>query len=318
MTYKFAVVIINYKTPEMTIDCVSSVLSEVHSENAVIVIVDNNSADGSIEKIEFWIRENNFQDKIFFCKSPKNSGFSGGNNIGISRVQAEYYILLNSDTIVRSNAFKVMLSTFQLDQRIGFVSPRLEDEDGTGQVSCFRFHSPLSELIKSAQTGVITKLLSNYDIPIQLTNTLSFPPWTSFACIAVRAEVIEDIGLMDESYFLYYEDTDYCRTAHERGWKVANNPDAHVVHLRGGSAELKSKAKLRQRLPQYHFESRRFYFCKFYGRIGFVYANLLWSLGRFISKARELSGNRPRGVSQFEWLDIWTKKQINISRKGKK
>lgn len=317
MTFDFAVIIINYKTAELTKQCVRSVLNEISNTCACIVIVDNFSNDGSPEIIKQWVSENKLEEIVIFCESPVNSGFSGGNNLGITQVDANVYILLNSDTIVRPGAFGIMLDTFSLDPDIGMVSPRLEYEDGTGQISCFRYHSPASEFINVVKTGVVTKLLARFDVPIPLTDEITFPEWTSFACIAIKAEVFEDIGLMDESYFLYYEDVDYCHMANDFGWRIANNPRAHVVHLRGGSAELKQMSKIKARLPQYHFDSRRTYFCKHYGKLGFLAANLLWTLGRCISKMRETIEKKPPGVSKMEWLDNWTRKQVSIERNNR-
>lgn len=306
MHYRFAVVILNYKTAAMTRQCAESVLEEIGDQNACLIIVDNFSNDGSAETISQWIDTNALAPKVTLLASSVNSGFSGGNNAGMRIVEADYYILLNSDTLVRPGAFEVMLDTFNQDPRIGLVSPRLEDQDGTGQVSCFRFHSPVSEFISIANTGILTKLLKSYDVPVALSETISFPEWTSFACVAIKRAVIEDVGYMDEGYFLYYEDADYCKDALNKGWKTANNPNAHVVHFRGGSAELKTKVKLKQRLPRYYFNSRSYYYRKHYGAIGLFAANLLWTAGRCISKLRELLQHKNRASSELQWLDIWT------------
>lgn len=314
MTYDFAVIIINYKTANMTIQCVESVLPEIAGQNACTVIVDNASADGSVEQLAEWIANKACEDKVRLYASPVNSGFSGGNNSGIKQVEARHYILLNSDTLVRPGAFEVMLSTFTRDTSIGFVSPRLEWDDGEGQQSCFNFHSPISEFINAAHTGFITRLLNRYNVPLPLAEGVSYCQWTSFACIAVRGEVIQDIGLMDDGYFLYFEDADYCRMALQAGWKVIHNPAAHVVHFRGGSAELKHQAKLKKRLPGYFYDSRSYYFKKHYGWVGLIAANLLWSVGRCISKSREILQRKPRTASDLQWLDIWTNRRLFESR----
>lgn len=310
MKYEFAVIILNYKTPAMTISCAESVLADIAKDQARIVIVDNDSNDGSVAQISSWLEHHSAKEKIHLVASTTNTGFSGGNNQGMRAVDAEYYILLNSDTLVRTGALRTLLNTFSTEDRIGLVSPRLEDEDGTGQESCFRFHSPISEFIKMANTGPITKLLNCFNVPLPLRNEISSPQWTSFACVALRGTMIQEIGYMDDHYFLYYEDADYCRVAHNHGWKTINNPAAHVVHFRGGSAELKKKARLKLRLPTYHYDSRSYYFRKHYGQMGLFAANLLWTMGRLISKTRETIERSPKAASQMQWLDIWTRGRL--------
>lgn len=305
MRYELAVIIINYKTGAMTEACVSSVLTEISGRNAHVVIVDNHSADGSEVRLRNWIGANALSERVTLIESTVNLGFSGGNNLGIRSVDADYYMLLNSDTLLRPHAVETLLGTFSGETRIGIASPRLEYEDGTGQISCFRFHSPVSEFIDITNTGLITRLLDRYNVPIAMQPTISFPDWTSFACVVMRRELIADIGLMDSHFFLYYEDSDYCRMAKDHGWLVANNPAAHVVHFRGGSAELKRKKQAKQRLPRYYFHSRSYYFRKHYGRLGLLGANLLWTLGRMISSTRELLERKPRAASEWQWLDIW-------------
>jgi N-acetylglucosaminyl-diphospho-decaprenol L-rhamnosyltransferase len=314
MRYDFAIIILNYKTAKMTMDCANSALNDIEDKNACIIIVDNFSNDGSKETLSSWISKNALEPKVQLIPSDINSGFSGGNNMGMQQVEADYYILLNSDTLVRQGAFSTILNTFKLDDSIGMVSPRLEDEDGTGQISCFKFHNPISEFINIANTGLFTKLFKRYNVPVELKNHISYPEWTSFACVALKKNMIDSIGLMDDHYFLYYEDSDYCKMAINKGWRTANNPNAHVIHFRGGSAELKTKIKLKQRLPQYHYDSRSYYYRKHYGQLGLLAANILWSLGRCISKFREVLQQKPRAASELQWLDIWTGRKFFTSK----
>ncbi len=305
MSYELAIVIINYKTPAMTAACIQSVLPQIADRNRHIVVVDNDSADGSVETLRDWITHCPQQRQITLLPSTRNLGFSGGNNLGMRAVEADHYLLLNSDTLVRDAALDILLETCALAPEIGLVSPRLEDEDGTAQISCFRFHTPISEFIDIANTGLITRLLRRFNTSLPLETAISYPQWTSFACILLRRAMIDDVGPMDEGYFLYYEDSDYCRMARAKHWLVANNPAAHVVHFRGGSAELKKRKKAKLRLPGYYFNSRCRYFRKHYGRSGLLLANLLWMLGRSISLTRELIQRKPRAASERQWLDIW-------------
>ncbi|WXG52263.1 MAG: hypothetical protein RNU03_16000 [Candidatus Sedimenticola sp. (ex Thyasira tokunagai)] len=187
----------------------------------------------------------------------------------------------------------------------GLFSPRLEWPDGIPQESCFRFLTPVGELISAARTGPVTKAFAKYNVPIAVSDQISYPEWTSFACVLVRGQVFEDIGLMDDKFFMYFEDVEFCHRAGASGWKIINDPSAHVVHLRGGSSPVKENARTGKRLPRYYYESRTRYFYKLYGWKGLLKANLFWSLGRIISLTRELLGKKAPHVSHKQWLDIW-------------
>ena len=106
-------------------------------------------------------------------------------------------------------------------------------------------------------------------------------------------------------YFLYFDDVDYCRSARNTGWTVKYFPASRVVHLRGKSNPVKEMTAKRLRRPDYWYHSRSWYFAKFYGKTGLLTANLLWYLGRSISFARELVGNKKPHVCEAEWRDIW-------------
>ncbi len=313
---RLGVVIINYRTPQLVIDCLFSLVGEVEKGRDLVVVVDNASGDNSLERINTAIAEYQWDEWVKVIASPVNGGFSAGNNVGIQAVDAEAYLLLNSDTIVRPGAIAFLIAALKTYPEAGLISPRLEWLDGTPQISCFRYHSPISELINSAGTGIITKILQGYDVPIPVCDQPLEPDWTSFACVLIRREVIEEVGLMDEGYFMYYDDVDYCRSANIAGWKVRNVPQARVVHLRGGSSSLKKDVAARKRPPSYSYQSRSRYFTKFYGKTGLFVANSFWLLGRTISFLRELTGQKKPHTCQAQARDIWTNWQnpLNSNR----
>jgi N-acetylglucosaminyl-diphospho-decaprenol L-rhamnosyltransferase len=304
--FQLAVVVINYKTPDLVIQCLTSLLSEIDRETARVVVVDNCSHDGSVKTIANWIATKHEKKIVRLVESETNIGFAGGNNLGIRSVDADYYLLLNSDTIVRPGAIAILLATAEDNRQAGMTSPRLEWPDETPQISCFRYISPVSELIDAAHTGPITGILKPFNVPLPLSDTIIKPGWTSFACVLLRREMLDKIGLMDDGFFLYFEDVEFCRRALKAGWEIVHNPKARVVHLRGGSSPVKKNTIARKRLPHYFYLSRNRYFYLAYGRLGMTLANILWSLGRCVSKGRELLARRGRGVPDKAWLDIWT------------
>jgi N-acetylglucosaminyl-diphospho-decaprenol L-rhamnosyltransferase len=300
-----AIVIINYRTPHLVINCLESLEPQIDINEHCVILVDNDSGDDSVSILEEAIVKKQWNGWVNLIASPINGGFSAGNNVGINAISAECYLLLNSDTIVRPGAISSLLKALEQNPEAGLISPRLEWPDGTSQISCFRYHSLVSELINSAATGPITSLFLNYNVPIPVSDSPFEPQWVSFACVLIRREIIEQIGLMDEGYFMYFDDVDYCRRAKEAGCQVLYWPDAHVVHLRGGSGSVKSDIAERKRPPVYLYASRSRYFARFYGIVGLWVANLFWLMGRTVSFMRELIWQRPTHICKYAEQDIW-------------
>lgn len=305
--------IINYKTGELTIECVKSVLADFASSPEVsgrIVVVDNASGDGSDQVIADWIAGQESAVPVTLVRSPGNSGFSGGHNQGITVGAARYYLPLNSDAVLREGFCKAILHTADTHPRAGLVAPRIEYDDSEQQISCFRVPSPVSELIRGAQTGFVTKAFKRHEVALEMPPAPDQIGWASFACILLRAEMIEQIGLMDDGYFLYFEDTEYCIRAQRAGWDIVHDPAARVVHFRGGSGPVKSLAKARKRLPTYYYASRSRLLYQAHGRAGLIAANLLWYTGRGIAQLRRLAGKSVPASNEKEARDIW----INFMR----
>lgn len=303
---KLAVIIVNYRTSGLVIQCLESLLGQLVELNAGVVLVDNCSSDDSVETFKAWLAEHDANRIVRLIESDVNAGFSAGNNLGIDAVEAEYYLLLNSDTIVRRGAVGILMQTADDHPSAGIVGPRLEWPNGLPQESCFRYHSPVSEFIDAAKTGLITNALKRFNVPLPVSDKPMGPQWTSFACALIRRAVIADVGLMDDGYFMYFDDVDYCRRACKAGWNIWHNPQARVVHLRGGTSPVKKRMSERARLPRYFYASRARYFFVTYGWTGLTMANLLWWAGRAISKSREVFAGRDPSVPRRQWLDIWT------------
>ncbi|WP_206352149.1 glycosyltransferase family 2 protein [Tautonia rosea] len=304
---RIAIVILNYRTPLMLRDCLASLEDEVDPLQDRVVVVDNASGDDSVQQIQQAIDEHCWHDWVTLIASEVNGGFSAGNNLGIQAVHAQAYLLLNSDTIVRPGAIASLLAALDAHPEVGLIGPRLEWPDGRPQISCFRFPSPASELISAARTGPVTSLLRAFEVPIPVSDEPFEPQWISFACVLVRRAVIDQIGPMDEGYFMYFEDIDYCRRARQAGWGILSWPDAHVVHLRGGSSPVKEEMAARKRPRPYLYASRSRYFARFYGGVpGLFLANLLWYAGRLVSLSREYVGNKKPHTCEAEAIDLWT------------
>ena len=300
------IVIINFRTPDLVRNCLAALGPELEEVDARVAVVDNFSNDGSADAIAGWLITGElWKSRVFLIRSPSNEGFSGGNTIGIEAFDAEHILLLNSDTLVRPGALKAMLAASAREKDAGVIAPRLEDEDGTPQISCFRFHSPLSEFLAAAETAPLDKLFSGAVVPLPVPDAPTPCDWASFACVLIKRAAIDEAGPMDEGYFMYFEDADFCRALKKRGWRIVCDPSARVVHLRGGSSPVKSSMKAKKRPPAYYYAARTRYFRKSFGPFGHYAANLMWLAGRLVARARSLFGKPAPQLCDHQGRDQW-------------
>lgn len=310
MPFDVVVSIINFRTGDMTLQCVRSVLDDIAGLNGLVVVVDNLSGDGSAEQIEDWIAAQPEGTPVRLVRSATNSGFSGGHNQGIAAAGAAFYLVLNSDAILCPGLLRALLEAARAEPDIGLFAPVIEYEDGGVQDSCFRFPSPAGELVRAARSSVVTRAFRHREVSLGPEPAPGDIEWASFACILLRGEMVRAIGPMDEGYFLYYEDVEYCLRARRAGWRIRQVPGARAVHLRGQSGEVVALSKARARLPRYYYSSRTRFFYQAYGRAGLIAANLLWYVGRAIKHMTRLAGRKIKPMSRAEWADIWT----NVTR----
>ncbi len=307
---KLVVSIINFRTGPLTLNCVRSVLADLDGTgadriDAEIIVVDNRSGDGSDALIADWIAAQPQPVPVRLIRSATNAGFSGGHNQAIAAQAAEFYLVLNSDALLRPGFLSSILAAAQMQPAAGLLAPRIEYEDGRQQTSCFRFPGPFSELVRGANSGPVTRFFARHVVALDMPPENQKIEWASFACILLRRSMIDAIGLMDEGYFLYFEDTEYCLRARKAGWRITYVPDARAVHFRGGSGPVKALSAARKGLPAYFYASRSRFLCQAHGRAGLLAANLLWCLGRVIAHLRRLVGKPVFPSNQNEMRDIW-------------
>lgn len=293
------VVIVNYRTAQLTINCLDSLVDEVKAlSNTQVVVVDNNSGDRSVEKIESVIQTEDWSDWASVLPCEHNGGFAFGNNQAIrpvlnSQYPPDYYLLLNPDTIVRERSLQALVDFMEEHAQVGIAGSRLEDPDGTPQCSAFRFHTLLSELDSALRLGIISKLLARWITAPPVATTPHQTDWVAGASMIIRREVIETVGLMDEGYFLYYEEVDFCLQAHKSGWSCWYVPESRVVHLVGQSSGVTNTKVAAKRLPSYWFNSRRRYFLKNYGWFYTVLTDLVWLLSFVLGRCRRFLQRKP-------------------------
>jgi N-acetylglucosaminyl-diphospho-decaprenol L-rhamnosyltransferase len=302
------VVIVCYRAVELTVDCLRSLASQLDDVPGTrVAICENGTGPDAVRQLNDAIERNGWNSWVTVRPVFPNRGFTGGNNVVLqdSTPRYKYFLLLNADTIVRPGALKRLVDAANERPQAGIIGPRLEWPDAEPQESAFLDFTPLHEFICAAETGPVTKLFHRRHGALPVRDKPHEAEWVSFACALIRHEVFEQCGLLDEGYYLYFDDADYCRRARNQGWEILHYPAARVVHLMGRSNPMESLAAQKRRRPRYWYVSRNRYYAKFYGRSRLWMANLLWTAGRCISLGRELVGNRSRSACYAEWRDIW-------------
>ncbi len=293
------VAIVNYRTPKLTIDCLHSLVDEVQRlPNVQVVVSDNASGDDSIEVISAAIEREGWHSWVTLMPLDKNGGFAYGNNAiireGLAQNPPDYVWLLNPDTVVRPHGLEHLYTFMESHKDVGIAGSRLEDPDGTPQRSAFRFHTVFSELDLGLRLGVVTKLLSHWVVAPPVVDDTVQTDWVAGASMLVRREVFDDVGLMDDDYFMYYEEMDFCLVANRAGWPCWYVPESRVVHLVGQSSGVTNLKQPPKRRPQYWFDSRRRYFTKNYGRLYAEAADYAWMAGYSLWRLRQVVQKKPQ------------------------
>lgn len=281
----FWIVIVNYRTAELAVDCLRSIAAQLDDMPEVrVVVVDNASPDGSRERLEGAIAAEGWQGWAALLPLDNNGGFASGNNAGIrlalqSDVGFRFVMLLNPDTVVRKGALRALAGFMDAHPKAGIAGSGLENANGSTESSAHTAISPLGELESSACLGILSRVLRRYAVTLPGRDVAHPCDWVSGASLIVRREVLEEIGFLDEGYFLYFEEADFCARARKSGWEVWFVPESRVVHLEGASTGIRETMRRR---PQYWFASRRRYFVKHFGLPGLVLADALWAMGRVV------------------------------------
>ena len=265
-------VIVNYRSADLTVDCLRSLTPERSAVPGLrVVVTDNASPDDSVARLTSAVAEHGWGGWVAVRPLAENGGFAYGNNAAIGPALAasprpDYVLLLNPDTVVQPGGIAELVRFMESHPSAGLAGSRLEDPDGTPQISAFRFHSAASEFDRGLRLGVVSRLLKRRTVAPPVPDQAGPCDWVAGASLIVRPAVFDAVGLMDERYFMYFEEVDFCLAAGRAGWPCWYVPASRVVHLVGAVSQLSDARKHRRRRPAYWFESRRRYFVKNHGR----------------------------------------------------
>lgn len=285
------IIIVSWNTSGLLNQCLDSIYKTGSRFTFEVIVVDNGSSDDSVSLVE------KQYPQVILIKNTQNRGFAAANNQGLAVGKGRYFMLLNSDTIVLPGAVDALLELADCNPRVGVIGPKLLNMDGSLQKSWASFPSFLSELVGQ-----------NFRVrqPVRDVQNTFDVDWIMGACMLVRSETISEVGQMDEDYFFYSEETDWCFRIKKKNWKIWYIDGAEIYHLGGGSANRSSVIQL-VRL----YQGKLLYFRKNHGklvstllRFGLAVGNALGVLRRIIFinwLDRKASFERIANQSKLVW-----------------
>ena len=307
-------IIVNYRTPELAVNAVAALAVEARARgDTQVVLVDNGSGDGSAERIADGIVARGLSDICTLDASPENKGFAAGNNRGLRTYREatglgvpEFVWLLNPDTIPQPGAIAGLVDFLRAHPDVGIAGGRCLWEEGGVRHSAFRFHSPRTELTAAIGFGPVTRLLGSRQVAVPIRDEPTRVDWVSGSSLMMRRAVMEMLGPMDEGYFLYFEEADYCARAAEAGFSCWYVPESRIVHIGGQATGVTGQGRRINRRPRYWFFARARFFLHQYGAAKTHLANLLWLIGYPIGGAIAALRGKRRGDPPRFWLDFLT------------
>jgi len=247
-----SIIIVNWNTKNLLLNCLDSVFKTIKEISFEIWVVDNGSTDGSIEAVKYKF------PSVKIIRNKKNLGFARANNQALKRINGRYAVLLNTDTVLTDGALEKIFFFMEKNPKVGICGGQLLNEDGTKQRCFGKIPTLTTDLLNKNLLEMLfpKRYFSKrrkYEIPTEVESITG-------ACMVVRKKAIDEVGLLDENFFFYYEETDWCYRMRNKGWKVFYHPHAYIYHFRGKSTEeVKNKAIIE------FWKSRYKFFKKHYG-----------------------------------------------------
>ena len=267
------IVIVNYNSTDYALSCLRSVDGSLQDLIRNIIIQDNGSTD-NVDRIKALFPH------VKLGKNATNLGYSKAVNNGLQESSAPYVVLLNPDTFVIDGSLWVAIGYMETNREVAILGPKILNNDGSVQGSARAFPSAITGLF--GRNTFLTRLFPNNRFSrrnVATHKSDGITPvevdWVSGACMVVRREAIHDVGFLDERFFLYWEDADWCRRMWEAGWKVVYYPQASVKHLVGGSSE---RSRFRSTV-EFHKSAYRLFAKHAKGAQRFAIPLAMWALG---------------------------------------
>ncbi len=293
-----SIIIVNWNAEKFLKNCLKSIYEKVSDANFEIFVVDNASRDNSAEvtRCKF--------PRVKLIKNKENVGFAKANNQAIRQAKGKYLLLLNPDTIVLNKSIEKMVDFAKRHDDIGILGPKIIRDDGSIQPSCWKFHSIFNVFWESAFAN---KLPGGYFYRSFHYDELKEVDVVSGACLLIRKQVIENVGPMDEDYFIYSEETDWCFEAKQDGWKVIFFPEAKIIHKGGQSSKsafekcLVESYRSKTRFFKKHFNRSKSIIMEILLFLGLIQRLLIWFLLWSAKKSEKYKNKLYAYKSVLKW-----------------
>jgi N-acetylglucosaminyl-diphospho-decaprenol L-rhamnosyltransferase len=258
-----SVLVVNYNTAHLLQRMFTALDSAKGSLRLQIIVVDNASTDNSVQILE------GQYPNVVLIKNLENIGFARANNQAISCLKGRYTLLLNTDAFIAPGALEKTIAFMEEHRDCGVLGAKLVSEDGELQPSCRYFPTPWNVFLQ--KTG-LSRLFPNHRSIDDLSwdhATIRYCDWVPGCFYLVRSTALQQVGLFDPRFFLYYEEVDHCRAVKTAGWKVIYYPHAQVTHIGGESAKSNNTiSDVGRQISILQIESEQLYFRKHYGLLG--------------------------------------------------
>jgi GT2 family glycosyltransferase len=233
-----SIIIVNWNGKSVLENCLTSIYDNQPNLEFELIVVDNASRDDSVAMIQ-----SRFSDVRVFCNA-ENLGFAAGNNVGFALARGRYVLLLNNDTLVLPGALDESVRFMNAHADIGALGCRIEFPDRRFQTSCYRFNDPLVLfMIRVLPLGSVARERLNYGRYWAKEFSQPTDVDTVAGCfMMVRREVLDDVGVLDEDFFMYGEDEEWCARIHAGGWRIVYFPTATIIHIHRFSSNQARRA----------------------------------------------------------------------------
>jgi GT2 family glycosyltransferase len=242
---ELSIIIVNYRTYDLTKKTIDSVINKKHPFSYEIYLIDNASNDGSLEKLQKDFSKEKDNHLIKFIANKENKGFAYANNIAMKKSSANYVLLLNSDTIVLNNCLEKCLNYIKSDNKIGALGCKVLLPNGGLDKACRRsfpdLESSFYRMIGLSHIFPEDERFGKYNLAYLDENEIHEIDCLTGAFILIRSKTINQVGLLDEKFFMYGEDIDWCYRIKSLDWKIIYYGEAEIIHYKGSSNKEKNK-----------------------------------------------------------------------------
>jgi GT2 family glycosyltransferase len=285
-----------------------------------IYLVDNASGDDSVPLLEEAAKKHAWQGEVELIEAPRNGGYGYGINQAVRRALAlsappTYLYVLNSDAFADPGSLARLVAFMEAHPDAGLAGSHIHGPDGKTQVAGFRFPTLWSELEDAAAFGLLTRLLRRHVVSLALPDADREVDWISGSSMLIRRSAFEKSGLFDESYFLYFEEVDFCHSARKAGFKSYFVADAPITHIGAVSTGFTDETR---RMPSYWFDSRSRYFRKHHGIAYATACDVARFLGLVIWQVKERALGRPAKTRPRIMRDFLAASWKNLLSSGRR